>query len=61
MTQNTIKIYQAPLQGATDFSYRAAYSRVFGGIDKFFIPYISYGKGREIKKSQLKEVFPENN
>lgn len=61
MTQNTIKIYQAPLQGATDFSYRAAFSRVFGGIDKFFIPYISYGKGREIKKSQLREVFPENN
>lgn len=61
MTQNTIKIYQAPLQGATDFSYRAAFSRVFGGIDKYFIPYVSYGKGREIKKSQLREVFPENN
>lgn len=61
MTQNTIKLYQAPLQGATDFSFRAAYSQVFGQIDKYFIPYISYGKGREIKKSQLKEVFPDNN
>ncbi len=61
MTSNTIQIYQAPLQGATDFSYRKAYSQVFGAIDKYFIPYISYGKGREIKKSQLREVFPENN
>jgi len=61
MTQNTIKIYQGPLQGFTDFTFRKAISETFGGIDKYFIPYLSYGKGREIKKSQLREVFPENN
>jgi tRNA-dihydrouridine synthase B len=61
MTQNTIKIYQAPLQGFTDFDFRKALAESFGGIDKYFIPYLSYGKGREIKKSQLREVFPENN
>ena len=61
MTQNTIKIYQAPLQGFTDFNFRKALAESFGGIDKYFIPYLSYGKGREIKKSQLREVFPENN
>ncbi|HZL11096.1 MAG TPA: tRNA-dihydrouridine synthase family protein [Prolixibacteraceae bacterium] len=61
MTQNMIKIYQAPLQGFTDFTFRKVLSEVFGGIDKHFIPYLSYGKGREIKKSQLREVFPENN
>jgi len=61
MTQNTIKIYQAPLQGFTDFDFRKALAESFGGIDKYFIPYLSYGKGREIKKSQLREVIPENN
>lgn len=61
MTQNTIKIYQAPLQGFTDFDFRKALVESFGGIDKYFVPYLSYGKGREIKKSQLREVFPENN
>ena len=61
MSQNTIRIYQAPLQGATDFDFRMALAKSFGGIDKYFIPYLSYGKGREIKKSQLREVFPENN
>jgi tRNA-dihydrouridine synthase B len=61
MTQNTIKVYQAPLQGFTDFDFRRALAESFGGIDKFFIPYLSFGKGREIKKSQLREVFPENN
>ena len=61
MTQNTVKIYQAPLQGFTDFDFRKALAESFGGIDKYFIPYLSYGKGREIKKSQLREVYPENN
>jgi len=61
MVQNTTKLYQAPLQGFTDYSFRKVVAEVFGGIDKYFIPYLSYSKGREIKKSQLREVFPENN
>lgn len=61
MQSNTIKIYQAPLQGFTDFTFRKVFAENFGGIDKYFIPYLSYGKGREIKKSQLREVLPENN
>jgi tRNA-dihydrouridine synthase len=61
MEPSTLKIYQAPLQGFTDFTFRKVFSEVFGGVDKYFIPYLSYGKGKEIKKSSLKEVFPENN
>ena len=61
MTPEPIKIYQAPLQGFSDFTFRKAISESFGGVDKYFIPYLSYSKGREIKKSQLREVFPENN
>lgn len=61
MQQNTVKIYQAPLQGFTDFDFRTALAESFGGIDKYFIPYLSYGKGHEIKRSQLREISPENN
>jgi tRNA-dihydrouridine synthase len=61
MAPEPIKIYQAPLQGFTDFTFRKAVSECFGGVDKYFIPYLSFGKGREIKKSQIREVFPENN
>lgn len=56
-----MKIYQAPLQGSTDFDFRITLAELIGGIDKYFIPYLSYGKGREIKRSQLRDVFPENN
>lgn len=61
MIQSQLKIYQAPLQGHTDFTFRKAFHDVFGGVDKYFIPYLSYGKGHELKRSALKEVFPENN
>lgn len=61
MIQNTLKLYQAPLQGFTDFTFRNTFFAVFGGVDKYFIPYLSYGKGREIKKSSVREVFPESN
>lgn len=61
MYQNSLKIYQAPLQGFTDFNFRKALAETFGGVDKFFVPYLSYGKGHEIKRSQLRELLPENN
>lgn len=61
MAQNTEILYQAPLQGFTDFTWRKTFNQVYGGVTKYYIPYLSYGKGREIKKSQLKEIFPENN
>ena len=61
MYQNNFKIYQAPLQGFTDFDFRRVMNEVFGGVDKFFVPYLSYGKGREIKRSLFREILPENN
>lgn len=61
MVHNKEIIYQAPLQGFTDFTYRNAFHQVYGGVAKYFIPYLSYGKGKEIKKSQIKEILPENN
>lgn len=61
MENRNIKIYQAPLQGFTDLCQRKAFSKVYGGVDKYFIPYISYGKNREIKKSQLIDILAENN
>ena len=61
MTQEKEIIYQAPLQGFTDFTYRNVFHEVYGGVTKYFIPYLSYGKGKEIKKSQIKEILAENN
>ena len=54
-------VHLAPLQGFTDFVYRKCHHQLFGGIDSYFIPYITIGKGGKIRTSQYREILPENN
>ena len=53
-----MKLYLAPMEGITTYVYRESFSRYFGGIDKYFTPFLtaSHLKGRE-----LREVHPDNN
>ena len=53
-------IYFAPLQESTDFVYRRAHAVHFGGIDKYFSPYMLVQKDRSLKKSHLRDTAPEN-
>lgn len=58
----TIKtiIHAAPLQGFTDYHFRRAYHRHFGGVDLFYAPFIRLEKGK-IKAKNLRDILPENN
>ncbi len=53
-------IYFAPLQESTDFVYRRAHALHFGGIDKYFSPYLLVQKDGSLKKSHLRDTLPEN-
>jgi len=53
-------IYQAPIQGFTDFVYRKAYSLLFPEVDKYFIPYILV-KNNQILKKYKREILLQNN
>ncbi|HEY5511912.1 MAG TPA: tRNA-dihydrouridine synthase family protein [Prolixibacteraceae bacterium] len=53
-------IYFAPLQESTDFVYRRAHAHHFGGIDKYFSPYLLIQKDGGLKKSHLRDTSPEN-
>ena len=53
-------IYFAPLQESTDFVYRKAHAYYFGGIDKYFSPYLRLQKDGTLKKSHLRDSAPEN-
>ncbi len=55
------KIYLAPLQGFTDYTFRNAYNTIFNDIDCYYTPYILFEKGGEIRNSKLKEVLFQNN
>jgi tRNA-dihydrouridine synthase B len=53
-------IYFAPMQESTDFVYRRAHALHFGGIDKYFSPYLLLQKDGSLKKSHLRDTAPDN-
>lgn len=54
-------LLSSPLQGFTDFRFRNAFHKFFGGIDTFYAPYIKLNGKLEIKKSYQRDLLPENN
>ena len=56
-----MKIYFAPLEGITGYIYRNAYEKVYGGIDKYFAPFISPSDKCPMTNKGRKDILPENN
>lgn len=59
--ESGFKIYFAPLQESTDYIYRGAHAKFFGGVDKYFAPYIARQNDGMVKASHLRDIRPENN
>lgn len=56
-----MKLYFAPLEGITGYVYRNAFHSVYGGIDKYFIPFISPNQNRALSPKEVRDVMPEHN
>ncbi|MDX2414177.1 MAG: tRNA-dihydrouridine synthase family protein [Bacteroidales bacterium] len=56
-----VKIYSSPLQGYTDFRFRNAFQKNFGGIDSYMAPYIRLNGKKEIKAANKRDLLPANN
>ena len=54
-------LLSSPLQGFTDFRFRNAFHKFFGGIDTFYAPYIRLNGKLVIKPSYERDLLPENN
>lgn len=54
-------LLSSPLQGFTDFRFRNAINKYFGGIDTYYAPYIRLNGKLEIKASYQRDLLPENN
>ena len=54
-------LLSSPLQGFTDFRFRNAFHKHFGGIDTFYSPYIRLNGKLEIKAAYERDILPENN
>ena len=59
--ESGFKIYFAPLQESTDYIYRGAHAKFFGGVDKYFAPYIVRQNDGTVKTSHLRDIKSANN
>jgi len=57
----TPTLLSSPLQGFTDFRFRNAFHKYFGGIDTYYAPYIRFNKKIEIRNLYKRDLLPENN
>jgi tRNA-dihydrouridine synthase len=55
------RLYSSPLQGYTDFRFRNAFQKYFGGIDQYIAPYIRLNGKHEIKAANERDILPSNN
>ncbi len=51
----------APLQTYTDYHFRNAHQAVYGGVDKFYAPYLKMNNDGTIKSAPKIDVLPVNN
>jgi tRNA-dihydrouridine synthase B len=54
-------LLSSPLQGFTDFRFRNAFHKYFGGINTFYSPYIKLNGKLVVKGSYERDILPENN
>jgi len=60
--RTAVKLYLAPLRGFTDATFRNTYWRHFGGaFDVAVTPFVTSVKGKRVKRTHLKDIWPENN
>lgn len=53
-----MKYYLAPMEGLTTYNFRTNWNRYYGGMDKYFTPFIS---NRHMNSRERNDVLPEHN
>lgn len=53
-----MQLYLAPMEGLTGYIYRNAYHKNYGGIDRYFTPFIA---NKKMSQKEIRDILPENN
>ena len=56
-----MKLYFAPLEGITTYTYRNTHKEFFGGCDKYFAPFITPSSNERVSIKSLRDIVPEKN
>lgn len=53
-----MKYYLAPMEGITTYNFRRAYHKYYGGVEKYFTPFIGSSK---LNSRERNDILPEHN
>jgi len=56
-----MKLFFAPLEGITTYTYRNTHFEMFGGVDSYFAPFINPSDNEKVSKKGFRDIIPENN
>ncbi len=53
-----MKYYLAPLEGITTYTFRRCYQEIYGGVDRYFTPFLA---SKKLSSKEKNEILPEHN
>lgn len=56
-----MKLFFAPLEGITTYTFRNAHFEMFGGADSYFAPFINPSDNEKVSKKGFRDILPEHN
>ena len=56
-----VRYYFAPMEGITVWQFRRLHRQFFGGVDRYFSPFLSPNQHHVFSKKELGDVLPEHN
>ena len=56
-----MKLYFAPMEGFTDAVFRRVHHRLFPGMDKYFMPFLSPSESLSFTRREMMDLSPESN
>ncbi len=56
-----MKLFFAPLEGITTYTYRNTHNEFFGGCDRYFAPFITPSSNERVSIKSLRDIVPEKN
>lgn len=56
-----MKLYYAPLEGITTYTYRNTHKEVFDGCDYYYAPFITPVENEKLSIKNLRDILPDNN
>lgn len=56
-----MKLYFAPLEGITTYTYRNAHFEMFGMCDEYYAPFITPCENEKLSIKNMRDILPQNN